>query len=68
MTSKRAFLQKSNGVIKFNDLKMGFYLNKIIVFGFSVTTITMDNALRKTQIENIDVLVARAFLSILQLT
>ena len=43
---------------------MGFYLNKSIVFGcFSVTTISMDNSQRKTQIENIVVQVARAFLS-----
>ena len=34
---------------------------------FSVTTITMDNAKRKTQIENIHVQVARAFLSKLSL-
>ena len=69
MTSKRAYLQNSNSVTKFNDRKKGFYLNKIIVFGvLSVTTITMNNALCKTQIETIDVQVAPAFLSKSSLT
>ena len=55
MMSKRTFLQKvTAAVTNFNDQKRGFYLNKAIVLGvFSVTTITMDTSLRKTQIENI---------------
>ena len=69
MTSKRAFFSKSNSITNFKDQNEEFYLNKTIVLGvFSVTTITMDNSLGKTQIENIDVQVARAFLSKLLLT
>ena len=59
---------KRNGVIKFNDGKKGISLNKIVVLCFSVEKITMDNALCKTQIENVGVQGARAFLSKLHLT
>ena len=55
---------KSNGVTKFNDQKNVFYLNKIIIFGVFLSQRSpwmMPST--KTQIENIDVQVARAFLS-----
>ena len=55
---------KSTGVTKFNDRKNVFYLNKIIIFGVFLSQRSpwmMPST--KTQIENIDVQVARAFLS-----
>ena len=68
MTSKRAYLQNVTVLLNSTNAK-GVYLNKIIVCSvFFCHNDHMENALRKTQIENIDVQFARAFLSKLPLT
>ena len=67
-TSKRAVLQKVTVLLNSTTKKRGFYLNKTIVFGVFLSQRSPWISLRKTQIENIDVQVARAFLSKLHLT
>ena len=63
MTSKRAFLHKVTVLLSSTTEKRGLLENKSCVWGFSITTITMDSVKRKTQLENMEVHVARAFLS-----
>ena len=63
MTSKQAFLQKIKAVTKFNHQKIRFYLNKIVVFGVTLSQrspriMSSANANKK----NINVQVASAFL------
>ena len=61
MTLKRAFYQTVTVLLISTTDKKGGLLEKNKCFWcFSVTTTNMDNDLRKTQIENIDVQIARA--------
>ena len=69
MTSKRAFFSKSNSVTYFNDRQRGFNLNTtivLVVFLSQRSPWIIPSTKRKK--ENIDVRVARAFLSKLLLT
>ena len=66
---KTSISSKSNSATNFNDQKEGFYLNKTIVFGVFLSRRSpwiIPSTKRKE--ENIDVQVARAFLSELLLT